>query len=63
MKANEMIYFLFCVATAMIGYHIHSSLFWSMLDFIFAPLAWVKWFICQEVNVTIIKETFSFFFK
>lgn len=52
---------LFSTATAMIGYHIHNSIFWSIMDFIFSVLAWVKWLICQEVNLTIIKETFSFF--
>lgn len=49
--------------TAMIGHTIHSSIFWSIMDFIFWPIAWIKWIIYQEVNVTIIKETFGFFFK
>lgn len=56
-------WFIFGVVTAMIGYHIHNSLFWSIMDFIFTPLAWVKWMVCQEVNLTIIKNTFSFFFQ
>lgn len=46
----------------MIGYRINHSLFWAIIDFFFAPIAWIKWFICEEVNITIIKETFSFFF-
>lgn len=49
--------------TSMIGYTIHNSIFWSIIDFIFWPFAWIKWFIYQEVSVSIIKETFSFFFK
>ena len=55
--------------TAIIGYHINyingswCPLFWAIVDFFFWPLAWFKWLICSEVNITIIKETFSFFFK
>jgi hypothetical protein len=49
--------------TAMIGHTIHNSIFWSIIDFIFWPIAWVKWLIMQEVNLSIIKETFSFFLK
>jgi hypothetical protein len=26
-------------------------------------LAWCKWLICQQVNLSIIKETFSFFLR
>jgi len=61
--AYSLLWVIFDIATAMIGYRIHGSIFWSIMDFIFSPLAWIKWFIFQEVNLTIIKETFSFFFK
>lgn len=56
-------YVIFNCLTAMIGYHIHSSIFWSIVDWLFAPIVWIKWLICQDVNMTIIRETFSFFFK
>lgn len=49
--------------TAMIGYTIHNSVFWAIMDWIFWPLALVKWLIFQEINMSIIKETFSFFLK
>ncbi len=62
-KMKDMIYFIFCVATAMIGYNIHKSLLWSIFDFLFAPFVWAKWLIMQQVNLSIIKETFSFFLK
>ena len=58
-----LISMLFCLATAVIGMEIHGSVFWAIVDFFFAPLAWLKWVICQEVNVTIIKEAFSWFTK
>lgn len=54
---------LFSLPTAMIGYQIHSSTFWAIMDFIFWPLAWVKWFIFHEVTLSIIKEAFSWFLQ
>jgi hypothetical protein len=60
---KDMIYFILCIGTAMVGYTIHKSLFWSIVDFFFAPFAWAKWLIMKEVNMSIIKETFSFFLK
>jgi hypothetical protein len=51
---------LFSLPTAMIGYHMHSDWMWATFDFIFWPISWCKWLICQEINLTIIKETFSF---
>jgi hypothetical protein len=49
------------LGTAMIGHTIHHSVFWSILDFFFWPLAWIKWLILHQVTLAIIKETFSFF--
>ena len=49
------------LATSVIGYHIHNSIFWAVMDFLFFPLAWLKWLLCHEVNMTIIKESFSWF--
>lgn len=60
---KELLYTVFCVCTAMIGYTIHNSIFWSIMDFIFCPFAWIKWLICHEVTLSVIKETFSWFFK
>lgn len=57
------IWFAFHVCTAIIGHHIHGSFWWALFDWIFAPLVWVKWLICHEVNVSIIREAFDFFLK
>jgi hypothetical protein len=54
---------IFSLPTAMIGYQIHSSGFWAFMDFIFWPLAWIKWVIFQEVTLTIIKSAFDWFLK
>mgnify|MGYP003624172426 FL=1 len=58
----RILYTLFCVAISMIGYTIHGSLIWAILNFIFAPIALIKWLIYHEITLNIIKETFSWFF-
>lgn len=55
--------FLFAVLTGMVGYHMHGSMFWAVMDVLFWPIAILKWIIYQEVTLTIIKETFYWFFK
>jgi len=54
---------LMAIATAMIGHRVNDSLFWAIVDFFFWPLAWAKWLICQQVNISIIRETFAFFLR
>lgn len=49
------------VITAKVGYQIHHSVAWSIMDFLFFGFAWIKWLLCNEVNLSIIKEAFSFF--
>lgn len=51
------------LCTAMIGYHIHGSLFWAFMDYVFTLFAWAKWLVCQQVTLSIIRDTFSFFWK
>ncbi len=58
-----LLWILFDISTAMVGKAIHHSTFWAIMDFIFAPLAWIKWFICQEVTLSIIKSAFAWFMK
>lgn len=62
-RFSSLLYTLFCVATAMIGYTTHHSIGWSIIDFIFTPLVWFYWLVTHGVNLTIIKETFSFFMQ
>ena len=56
-------YTFFCLATAVVGMEINHNAFWAIVDFFFAPFAWLKWLIYHEVNVSIIKHAFEFFFK
>jgi hypothetical protein len=62
-SADGFLYQLMCCATAMIGWHKHHSVLFAICDWIFMPFVWIKWLVLQEVNVTIIRETFGFFFK
>lgn len=52
-----------CVCTAIIGQTIHGSFWWGIVDFFFWPIVWVKWLICRDVNLTIIKDAFSWFLQ
>lgn len=58
---NRLIILAFSIATAIIGYEIHGSVFWSIVDFFFSPLVWIKWLICKEVSLDIIQNAFAFF--
>ena len=58
-----ILYPIYCLATAMIGHTIHGRLGWAIIDFFFAPLAWIKWLIYHEVSISIIKKSFEWFFK
>ena len=60
---NELIGTAFALATALVGYAIHHSTFWSICDFVFAPLAWIKWLILHQVSLTIIHSAFQFLLK
>jgi len=60
-KLSYLVSLFISLGTAMVGHQIHHSIFWSICDFIFVPLAWVKWLICQEVSLSVIKSAFSFF--
>jgi len=64
---GRLFYFLFSVATGILGYQINvtagssSPLFWSIVDWLFCPFAWAKWLICQQVSISIIKHSFAWF--
>jgi uncharacterized membrane protein len=54
---------IFAVITAIIGYEVNQgSVFWAVINFFFWPISWVKWLICHDVTLSIIKNSFAFFF-
>ena len=62
-RLSELMYTMFCLATAMLGYYRHGSVFWAIVDFVLAPLVWCKWLLFHQINVSIIKNTFAFFMQ
>lgn len=54
---------IFSIITAIIGIEIHGNIFFSLINFIFAPLSWLIWLITHTINVTIITNAFEFFFN
>lgn len=58
---KSLLYALIGIFTAFVGYNIHGSIIWAIIDWWLWPIVWLKWLICHEVNLTIIKGAFSFF--
>jgi len=58
-----------CLGSSMIGYQISVTagsscpFLWAVIDFFMWPIAWFKWIVCQQVNMTLIKQTFLPFFN
>ena len=62
-RFGNLLWGIFSIGTAIVGYEIHSSIFWSIMDFLFSPLAWAKWLVCHQISISVIKSAFSFFLK
>lgn len=62
-KFYAILWLLFDILTAMVGYTIHGSIFYSIINFIFSPLAWIYWLITHNVDMNVLRETFSWFFN
>ncbi len=60
---KELPYLIVGVLTAIIAKQINNSIFWVVVDLFFWPFAWIKWLICHDVNLTIIKAAFAWFLK
>lgn len=60
---KQYAHYLIGVLTAMVGYHIHGSFFWAVMDFFFYPFAIIKWLITHELTGSVIHDTFSFLLK
>ncbi len=58
----SLLWLIAATATAMIGHTIHGGWFWTLMNFIFWPLSWVKWLVFHDVTLAIIKRSFEFFF-
>ena len=48
----------------MMGYTLNdNSIGWGIIDGIFYPIVLIKWIICEELTLSLIKNTFPFFFN
>jgi len=57
---KSTIWLLFATCTAMVGRTIHGGIFWTVCNFVFWPVSWVKWLICHDVTRSVITHTFAF---
>lgn len=62
-RFGRVLYLIFCIVVAMIGYEIHSSVILAIINFIFAPLALIWFLISHQICLSVIKEVFSFILK
>lgn len=60
---GNLLYIIVSILTSMVGYTIHHSIFWSIMDFLFTPIAWIKWIIFHEVTLNVLKDSFAWFFN
>lgn len=60
---GRVVYLILYIVTGMLGYTIHGSLFWAVVDMIFTPITLVYWLITHQINATVITETFGFLLK
>lgn len=54
-------YIMAGLLTAQIGFNWHHGIFYSVMDFLFWPIVWIKWLIWHEVNWGVIRTAFSWF--
>lgn len=59
---QALLFVMFMIFTAMVGYEYHKSIWWAIVDFIFPIFAWIKWFFCHNVTMETIRGAFSWFF-
>ena len=47
-----------------IGYTLNdNSIFWGIIDALFYPIALIKWIVYEQLTLSLIKESFPFFFQ
>ena len=57
----RLIYLFIAIFISMIGYTIHHSVFWCIIDYIFWPIALIKFIFCHEITLSVIKASFAWF--
>lgn len=60
---QNFLHTLLMVTTGMVAWTINHSVLWALLDALFFPVAWAKWLICHDVNMTVLHRTFDFLLR
>lgn len=60
---KRFIYTVLAIATGMIAYRLYHGVLTAIILAIFWPITCIKWLICQEVTLTVLKATFGWFMK
>lgn len=63
MNMREVLYLIFCVLTGMIAHKLYHDVLIAIICALFAPIAWIKWLICHDVTLAVLKATFNWFFQ
>jgi hypothetical protein len=51
------------IAAAMVSYNLYEDLFLAIICFFFWPFAFIKWLICREISLSVLRNTFLPFLK
>jgi hypothetical protein len=55
---------VFAYIVGVLGYNLNNnSLFWGIIDGLFYPIVLIKWLICEELTLSLVKQSFPFFFN
>jgi hypothetical protein len=63
---SSIIYFAGAISSAIISRSFNGEgwgWFFILWDFFLWPLAWIKWLVCQQVNLSILKTIFSWYLQ
>lgn len=60
-RLASALYAIFSLCTAIVGFQIHHSTAWAVVDFFFPGVAWIFWICEHEVNLSTIKSAFGWF--
>lgn len=58
----QILYTIFAVLTAMVSWNLYHSILNAIACFLFSPIAWIIWLVNHTVTLSVLKNTFAWFF-
>ena len=58
-----ILYWIAGLFTSIIGYEIHQSVFYGIMNLLFWPFTWAYWLLTKGVSISLIKQAFEFFLQ